>query len=105
MVSYVSVGLAQLLGDFFKGKPFEEMQSKRFALVFRQRLEYFPPAISTEETFDGPVVLCAFIAAMVTFRWLVCDSGQIEPLGLQTPSPQKGLCVGDLDDPGACRAF
>ena len=75
MVSNIPVGLAQLFGDFFERIPFEEMQSKCFPLVFGQRLQNPPPAISPEETFDSLVVVCAIIAAMVTFSWFVCDSG------------------------------
>ena len=75
MVSNIPVGLAQLFGDFFERMPFEEMQSKSFPLVFGQRLQNPPPAISPEETFDCLVVVCASIDARVTFGWFVCDSG------------------------------
>ena len=105
MVSNISVGLAQLLGDFFERMPFKEMQSKSFSLVFGQRLQNSPPAISPEETFDCLVVVCAFIAAMVTFNWFVCDSGQVEPLGLQSSPSQESLRVGHLNDPGTARTL
>src|SRR5438309_10263591 len=105
MVSNIPVGLAQLFGDFFERIPFEEMQSKSFSVVFGQRLQNSPPTISPEETFDGLVVVCAFIAAIVTFNWLVCNSGQIEPLRLQSPSSQEGLCVGHLNNPRTRRPF
>src|SRR6266446_1509719 len=105
MVSNISVGLAQLLGDFFERMPFKEMQSKSFPLVFGQRLQNSPPAISPEETFDCLVVVCAFIAARVTFSWLVCDSGQIESLGLQSSPSQESLCIGCLNNPRPRRPF
>ena len=75
MVSNIPVGLAQLFGDFFERIPYEEMQSKCFPLVFGQRLQNPPPAISPEEPFDSLVVVCTFIAARVTFNRFVCDSG------------------------------
>src|SRR5207302_7089252 len=99
MVSNISVGLAQLFGDFFERIPFKEMQSKGFPLVFGQRLQNPPPAISPEEPFDSLVVVCAAIAARVTFSWFVCDSGQIESLGLQSSSSQESLCVCYLNNP------
>jgi hypothetical protein len=75
MVSNIPIGLAQLFGDFFERVPFKEMQSKSFPLVFSQRLQNPPPAISPKEPFDSLVVVCASIAARVTFSWFVCDSG------------------------------
>src|SRR6266480_5846899 len=105
MVSNISVGLAQLLGNFFERMPFEEMQSKCLSLVFGQRLQNPPPAIFPEEPFDSLVVVWALIAGMITFNWFVCNSGQIEPLRLKSSSPHKGLCVGYLDDPGTGRPF
>ena len=51
------------------------------------------------------VVVCSFIVRLVTFVPFVCDSGQIESLPLQSPSPQEGLRVSDLNNPGAGRAF
>jgi hypothetical protein len=105
MVSNIPVGLAQLLGDFFERIAFEEMQSKCFPLVFGQRLQNPPPAISPEETFDSLVVVRALIAGMITFNWFVCDAGQIEPVRLKSSSPHEGLCVGYLDDPRTRRPF
>ena len=75
MVSNIPVGLAQLFGDFFERMPFEEMQSKSFPLVFGQRFQNPPPAISPKETFDTLVVVRALIGGMITFNWFVCDAG------------------------------
>src|SRR5438445_4492962 len=105
MISNIPVGLAQFFGDFFERIPFEEMQSKSFPLVFGQRLQNSPPAISPEEPFDSLVVVCATIAAIVTFSWFVCDSGQIESLGLQSSPSQESLCVGYLNNPRTRRPF
>src|SRR5258705_1040711 len=105
MVSNISAGLAQLFGDFLERIPFEEMQSKCCPLVFGQRLQNPPPGISPEEPFDCLVVVCASIAARVTFSWFVCDSGQIESLRLQSSPSQEGLCVGYLNNPRTRRPF
>ena len=105
MVSDISVGLAQLRGDFFERMPFEEVQSKRFPLIFGQRLDNPLPPISSEEPFDGLVIVCATVAVLATFNRLVCNSGQIKPVRLQLPPAQEGLSVGNLDDPGTGRTF
>ena len=82
MVPNIPVGLPQLLGDFFEGMPFEEMQSECFPLIFGERLEHSPPAISPEQTFDTLVVVCAFSAINVaTFDLFVLNSGCIEAAG------------------------
>ena len=105
MVSDVHVGLAQLLGDFFERMPFEEVQSKCFPLVLGQRLQDPPPAISSKEPFNGVIVFCALVVTVVMINWFVCDSGQIESLGLESPSSQERLRVSHLNDPGTRRAF
>ena len=105
MVSDIPVGLAELFGDFFERMPFEEVQSKRFALVLGQRLQDPPPAVPSEEPFDGLIVFCAFVLSVVTIRWFVCDSGQIESLGLQSSPSQEGLGVSHLNYPGTGRTF
>ena len=86
MVPDVLVGLPHLLGNFFEGMSFEEMQSEGIPLVFSERLQDLPPAISPEQTFDGLAVVCALVAVMVTFNWFVSNSRQIKSLGLQSPS-------------------
>lgn len=105
MVPDVSVGLTQLLGDFFKRMALEEMQSKRLSLIFGQRFQNPSPAISSEEPFDSLFIICACIAARVRFNWFVCDSGQVKALRLQLPSAQECLGVRDTHDPGTSRTF
>src|SRR4029077_5515053 len=75
----------------------------RLPLIFGQRLQDPPPAISPEEPFDSLIVFCAFVLTVVTISWSVCSSRQIESLGLQSSPSQKGLSVGHLSDPGTCR--
>ena len=59
VVSDVGVGLAEPFGDFCKRQPLEEVQPQRFPLLLAQRLQHCPPAISSEEPFDGLIVVCS----------------------------------------------
>jgi hypothetical protein len=63
----------------------------------------FLPSIPAEQPSDGMVVGCSLIVRQTTFIRVVCDSGQVESLRLQSPSAQEGLRVSHLHNPRAGR--
>ena len=99
MISDVGVGLTQLLGNLCERVAFKEVQLKRLSLILCEVLYDFLPSIPAEKPFNAMVVVCSNIVGLGTFPGFVCDSGQIEPLALQSPSTQESLRVGDLDNP------
>ena len=99
MISDVGVGLAQFLGNLCERVTLEEVKPECFSLILCEVLYDFLPSIPAEKPFDGTVVVCSFIVGVTTFICFVRDSGQIEPLALQSPSTQESLSVGDLDNP------
>ena len=88
MISHVRVGLAELSRDFRERITLKEMQPQRLSLVARQILYNSFPPVPAEESFNRTVVVCSPIGFnLVTINRFVCNSGQIESLGLKSPSP------------------
>src|SRR5258708_19683538 len=103
MMSDVGVGLAQLLGDLCERVTFEEVKLECFFLIRCEVLYDFLPSIPAKKSLDGMVIVCSFIVGLRTFVRFVCDSGQIEALGLQASPAQQCLRISDLHNPRAAR--
>src|SRR5579885_2574993 len=105
VVSNVGVGLAKPLGDLRERQPLKEMQPQRLPLLFRQRFQHLPPALSTEKAFGGLIVVCS------RNRWrfnpirFVRNPGRPDARRLQLAATEKRLRIGDLKDPRAARSF
>ena len=82
VVSNVGIGLTELFSNFFERKPFKKMQPQRLPLLLAQYFLNPSPAISPEEPFDGPVVVCTGRRPVFNFSLGVRNAGRLEPVGL-----------------------
>jgi hypothetical protein len=105
MISDVSVGLAQLLGNLRERISLKKMKSQGLSLVLGQVFYDLLPSIPAEEPFDSKTITCLFCLGRVKFNWFFRNSRLIESLRFQFSSAEEGLGISYLDYPRARRTF